>query len=373
MTFILAAVGDITLGDHPLCVGFGAHSKFKSQSQLFPYKYILEEYKNADVVFGNLECALSEKGLIKNNYDSIQMRGIPSYIKGLVDSGVDVVNFATNHSMQHGKEPFLDTLKLLDEHDIKYCGVNINDHLVAKPVFLEKNNIRIAFLGYGMRPRQYFKEPPLYTEGQEKNILKEITSIKSKVDVVIVSMHWGDEFIDRPSPLEINLARKIIDKGAHLIIGHHPHVIKGIEKYKHGYIAYSLGNFICDMIWDDRLRESLILKCTLSKTGVDEIQLIPVWINNKYQPQIMNGMAGDELVEKVNVMSKNLENYEIKDLEHDEIEYQKDADNYQRKYRKISHNYFLKNIYRFPFLILIQQIKIYFINRLDEIFKFRNE
>lgn len=367
MSVKMAAVGDITLGDHPMCIGFGAHSQFKKQSPDYPFLHVRSHFQTCDIVFGNLECTISLNGLTKNDLSTLQMRGQPSYVEGLKKkSGVTVVNLANNHSLQHGKEPFIETLELLKDYGIQYCGVSEETHLHAVPAIIEQKNIKIGILGYSLRPRQYFKEPPLYTEGIEANIISDLHNLKEKVDCIITSFHWGDEFIQEPALQEIELARKCIDCGADLIIGHHPHVLRGIEKYRHGYIAYSLGNFICDMIWDDKLRESLILFIEFTKSGIKNLDYLPVRINNNYQPEVLNGQAGEKLrkfIQKLSedVQKENLINKKLKiDL------YRQKADDFQREYRSKSHRYFLKNFYRFPLKILIQQIKTYFLNRLDE-------
>ena len=224
-----SAVGDIALGDHPLCIGFGAYSKFKAFSPVYPFEHVLDQLQKSELLFGNLECALSKENLKANDYDSSQMRGDARHIKGLVEAGFKVLNFANNHCMQHGTEPFLETVRLLEEYNINYCGVNLENHLKGSPSIFELNGIKIAFLGYSLRPRQCFTRNPFYSEGNINGIEKDIFAVKEKVDSVIVSLHWGDEFIEKPSPEEISMGRKLIDAGAGLIIGHHPHVLRGIE------------------------------------------------------------------------------------------------------------------------------------------------
>ena len=86
--------------------------------------------------------------------------------------------------------------------------------MVTEPTIIEKNGVTIAFLGYSLRPRQYFEYEPLYTEGRRDGIIEDIQKVRDETDIIIVSLHWGDEFIQRPSPEEIRLARNVIDAGA---------------------------------------------------------------------------------------------------------------------------------------------------------------
>ena len=350
-----SAVGDITLGDHPLCVGFGAYSKYKSLRPEFPFEHVLPELSSADVVFGNLECALSEHGLRPNDWGSLQMRGHPKHVEGLVKAGFRVLNLANNHSMHHGREPFLDTLRHLDDGGIATCGVSLDNHLVATPRLLHVADITICFLGYSLRPRQHFDYAPLYTEGQSDAIEAEVRVARTRADVVVVSLHWGEEFLTRPSPAEIRMARSIIDVGAHLIIGHHPHVLRGIETYQHGVIVYSLGNFIGDMIWDRRLRESMIFSCSITKLGVEQPRVTPVAINDQYQPEVLTGDKGTELSSTIQDLSSALTDEPVS-FDTTSDDYQNEASAVLRRHRKHSRRHFLANLHRYPANVLAQQV-----------------
>ncbi len=366
-TLRFSAVGDISLGDHPLCAGIGAHSKFKNIDPNFPFQKIQSEFNKADVLFGNLECTLSTRGLEKNNYHSIQMRGQPEYITGLVNAGFDVLNLANNHSMQHGEDTFKETVDILSEHKINNCGSANNNKTQSIPGLVEKNNLKIAFLGYSLRPRQYFEQAPLYAEGSTAGIKNDIHRIKGEADIVIVSLHWGDEFIDHPSPEEVKLAYNIIDSGADLIIGHHPHVLRGIEKYNNGYIVYSLGNFVCDMSWDESLRQTMIFSCDLSSSGVDNIEYTPVYINNDFQPELLSGKDRELVLNKINQLSQSLASSSTDDFNTKSHEYLNEADKVLYVIRKKSQKYFIKRIWSYPKVILFQQLISYFKNRFHEL------
>lgn len=361
-----SAVGDIAFGDHPMCIGFGAYSRFKSFPPVYPFEHVLSQLKRADILFGNLECALLPEGSNVHDYDAIQMKGETRHIKGLAEAGFKVLNFANNHCMQHGEESFRGTVHLLEQNNINYCGVNYDNHLIGKPLVVELNTIKVAFLGYSLRPRQYFERNPLYSEGNTESIVQDVIDVKGKVDFVIVSLHWGDEFIERPSPEEISIGRRLIDAGTDLIIGHHPHVLRGIENYKQGVIIYSLGNFVCDMVWDNRLRESLIFSCDITKHGIENMELTPVFINDNFQPEIMVKNSGKTLLHKVYRLSEALQAETLSDFDEQLKQYQQDALDAQMLFRKKSHRFFLTNIYRYKPQILLQQIMVFFRNRAKE-------
>jgi poly-gamma-glutamate synthesis protein (capsule biosynthesis protein) len=366
-TVRFSAVGDVSIGDHPLCVGFGGFSKLRNRHPAFPFEHVKRVFADSDLVFGNLECTLSEANRNPDDYSSIQMRGHPRFCAGLVDAGFDIVNLANNHSMQHGSESFHETVEMLSKHGIHTTGVGLDNHLVGIPSIVTKHGLKIAFLGYSLRPRQYFDHAPEYTEGHSKGMVEDIERIRDDVDLVIMSVHWGDEFIQRPSPDEIVLGRELIDAGANLVIGHHPHVLRGVEKYNGGYIAYSLGNFVCDMIWDPTLRETAVLQCELSKDGVHNVEFTPCYINDDYQPTVLEGRQAKALLDKLSRLSRAVENESLSDIDAKRSSYTRAADNEHRYIRTKGHRYFLRKIHHYPLSILLQQLKRFFLNRLQEL------
>lgn len=361
-----SAVGDITLGDHPLCAGFGAYSRFNKEEPLFPFLKSLNVLQRSELLFGNLECAHSNLGLKKNDYHSIQMRGDPRHIQALVAAGFKVVNVANNHSLQHGKETFQDSVDALQSHHISCCGLAA-DHTAthAKPVIIQQNGLSVGFLGYSLRPRQYFEHVPLYAEGGAEAMERDVLALRKQTDAVIVSVHWGEEFIQRPSPEEIKLARRLVDAGADVIIGHHPHVLRGIEHYGRGHIVYSLGNFVCDMIWDDTLRTSVIFECEITGNGVRNVNLVPTYTNNDYQPEILAGEKKDAVLRQIELLANHLElGAGPQDMASER--YAKDADSVHRHIRAKSHRFFLTRFWKYPAPILIQQLGTYLKNRVHE-------
>jgi poly-gamma-glutamate capsule biosynthesis protein CapA/YwtB (metallophosphatase superfamily) len=359
----LAAVGDISLGDHPLCAGFGTHSRFKARSPEFAFERVKPLLQGSDILFGNLECTLSEFGRRPGDYHSIQMRGHESYLNGLTATGFDVLNVANNHSLQHGHRPFLETVGLLRDNGIAVCGVGATDYRHAVAEVVKAHDLGVAFLGYSLRPRQYFTEAPLYAEGQRDSILADVRAARAR-DVVVVSLHWGDEFIEQPSPEDVALAHDIMDAGADLIIGHHPHVLRGVERYGRGYIVYSLGNFVCDMLWDERMRESAVLRCRLSRDGASDLTLTPVRIGDDYRPAPLDNARAVAIKHRIDKLSEAIGTPAA--FSESLAEYQAAALDALRWERRKAHRYFLRNAYQFPVGILIQQLTTFARNRLAE-------
>jgi len=364
---VLCAVGDIALGDHPLCTGFGTHSRNRLRSSGFPFQRVRASLRGADVVFGNLECTLSESGLRRNDYHSVQMRGWPAYVDGLKAAGFGVLNVANNHSLQHGAGPFVETVELLRGAGIGVCGVNPSDCTRCVPEVIEAKGLRVAFVACSTRPRQYFTREPLYSEAHLEHLVEDVAAARATSDAVVVSLHWGDEFIDRPSAAEIEFGHRVMDAGADLIIGHHPHVLRGVERYGRGYIAYSLGNFVCDMLWDERLRESAILECRLTRGGASDLSLRPVRINDDLQPVPLEGEAAEPVRARLARLAAELTDDRSAWSSPEAVaRYHAAADAAHREVREKAHRYFLKNAYRFPPRILIQQLVTYARNRVAE-------
>lgn len=367
-TIRFAAVGDITLGDHPLCVGFGAYSHLGDKELMFPFQKVLPVLQRTDLLFGNLECAHSAIGLKPNDLSSVQMRGDVRHLEALARTGFKVVNVANNHSAQHGPDAFLDTVKQLEVHGIVSCGVAADDQAMhAIPAVLVVKDVRVGFLGYSLRPRQYFEHVPPYAEGKTEYMLQDVRTLRKQVDVVVVSVHWGEEFIRRPSPEEIKIARLLVDEGADLIIGHHPHVLRGIEKYGKGWIVYSLGNFICDMTWDETLRTSMIVEFLLTKDGVkDDNNVIFTFINDDYQPEIVEDEKSQAIRRQLDQLTQDILNTSFANLEQTVRDYLHDAGSIHRSIRAKSHWFFLSRFWKCPPKILFQQFLTYAKNRVHE-------
>ena len=274
---ILLAVGDIILGDHPHFLGIGVKSIIE-RKKIFIFEKIVNILSQGDIVFGNLETVLSDCGK-KNSYESLILRGNSYFVNQLKDSNFKLLNIANNHIQQHGDSPFCNTIDILKENKIKIIGI---DNL--QPQIIESKGIKFGFFGYSLRPEEN-NSKVLYSQGNKKKIISDVNRIKKKVDYIIISLHWGDEYISLPSISQISFVHDIIDAGADIILGHHPHVLQPVEKYKGGIIAYSLGNFVSDMC-SEVTKKSMILKIIFNQNKKNKIELIPIYINKNYQPEI---------------------------------------------------------------------------------------
>jgi len=223
-TLKLLAVGDISL---------------QTRNNKNPFAGVKEVFKNKDILFGNLETVLSNLG--KEAEKAVVLHNSPDKVKYLVEAGFDVLNLANNHIMDLGAEGFHNTLETLRKEGLSFIGANNKPE--SSYIVLEKQGIRLGFLGYWGDGFNLPEERIWINRIALADVIEDIKALKTQCDFVIVSLHWGTENVFYPSPKQVNFARCLIEAGATAILGHHPHVVQGIEQYQDGLIAYSLGNF----------------------------------------------------------------------------------------------------------------------------------
>ncbi|MCX6731600.1 MAG: CapA family protein [Candidatus Parcubacteria bacterium] len=235
--------------------------------------------KNADISFGNLEGPISDTGKNLGNLYSFRMD--PAAIGALKEAGFDVLSVANNHIGDWGRTAFDDTLLNLRNKDIEPCGEKID------PAIIEKNNLKIGFLCFSDVGPIWLKafetqNGILIYDDSAKEIIK---NASDKVDILVVSFHFGEEYKKEYNKRQEEISHLAIDNGAKIVIGHHPHVIQDTEFYKNGLIAYSLGNFIFDQNFSEETMKGLVLKVVVSENNIKSIDKKIIKINNLYQPE----------------------------------------------------------------------------------------
>lgn len=220
--------------------------------------------EDSDVVIGNLETVTSDVGLKASSLASYEMRGDPKHLQYLKEAGFNVMGVANNHSLQHGEPAFLDTVANVKKTGIDVIGLDsggkTNVH-VASHAGVEHHIFNVS-----MRPEEWAKNKenlPYSNRENEARLLDEVRELRFRCPgFLICSIHWGLEFLDYPAPEQIRLGRALVDAGVDVIFGHHPHVIQPVERYKHGIIFYSLGNFVFDL-WPDSTKKALVAQVEL--------------------------------------------------------------------------------------------------------------
>ena len=232
-----------------------------------------ETLRGGDLVFGQLETNISERGSAAANA-KLAMRTPPSVLPAIVDAGFHVMSFAGNHCMDFGREAFADTLAHVGATPIALCGAGADIAEARRPAIVTVNGTRVAFLAYSsILPQGYWADHDrpgcapmraltLYEQVETdqpgtparihtfpnrddlKALREDVRKAKAVADVVALSIHWGIHFVPgQIAGYQRDVAYAAIDDGADVILGHHPHILKGIEIYKGRPIFYSLGNF----------------------------------------------------------------------------------------------------------------------------------
>ncbi len=265
----------------------------------FPFLKISDFLNSADLVFGNLETPISDGG--KNQGSIYSFRSDPRVVEGLSFSNFGVLSLANNHIWDYGKEALLDTLKTLKENNISPVGVGENFEAANALVIKEVKNAKIGFLAFtDLYPSSLGagNNYPGISNFNLDRIIKHISDIRISraVDLLFVSLHWGEEYKEVPSAKQKEIAKKLIDAGADVIIGHHPHVVQEFEEYKNGLIFYSLGNFIFDQNFSEETMSGYLVKIDIFYKAIIGWKVFETKINDDFQVELGGFVSGQERV-----------------------------------------------------------------------------
>lgn len=260
--------------------------RIRTQGAKTVFERVAPVLAQADLVVANLECTISDRGAPQPK--SYTFRAPLAAVEALTAARMSVVSQANNHALDFGADAFLQTLQLLKEHHIEVAGAGTNAIAAHTPAIVERNGLQIAFLAYvdvpvetysGFDTRRWIAttSSPGVAWAQPEQIARDVSAARKNADVVIVILHSGYEYRTEPNALQRVAAHAAIDAGAALVIGAHPHILQGTEKYKSGLIAYSLGNFVADG-FTGASNDSVIFSATLTRTGVTNFDFIPVVI-----------------------------------------------------------------------------------------------
>jgi poly-gamma-glutamate synthesis protein (capsule biosynthesis protein) len=255
--------GDVMLGRSVM------GSALDNNDNLYPFRKTSEFLKKADITMVNLE-----NPIIK---DCTRVSGgfkfctSPDVAKGLSFSGIDIVSLSNNHSANYGQPGLIETKKYLDELGIKYVdGSNLE--------IIEKNSTKFGFLAFD------------YTISKN-NLDHDLELIKTsdpQIDMLIIMPHWGEEYKDTANKFQVDTAHRMIENGADIIVGSHPHWVQNYEEYQGKPIYYSLGNFIFDQSWSEETKKGLVVKMTFDNEEIVKREEFKTYIPQKGQPIIID-------------------------------------------------------------------------------------
>ncbi len=296
----VSAAGDFTIGTDE---SFGYAGSFVEEVNKndFPYfvKGIKDIFLEDDFTTVNLETTLTTS--TQKAQKRFRFKGDPSYSQILQLGGIDAVNLANNHIYDYLERGYEDTISSLTKHHIGFFGY---DHKYITTV----KDIKIGALGY----EGWSDTPDIRSQ-----VKSDIQSLKDQgVQIILVHYHWGIERHYVPTKSQKSLAKFTIDAGADLILGHHPHVVQGIEEYKGKFIVYSLGNFMFGGNRNPSDKDTFVFQQTFhfkndELTDEKEINVIPFSISsvsnrNNYQPVPLSGAEADRVMQKIITSSQQI-------------------------------------------------------------------
>lgn len=301
VTISISAVGDCFFGnDINSAVAGDFDSVIKQNGNDYSYCFnnVRKYFEADDLTLINYEGSISENGVRMDK--EFAFRSNPEYVNFLTGSSIEIANLSNNHSRDYGETALQDTKDILTENGIAHC-------IGGEFAVIEKEGIKIGFIGTNaMR----YDESTAFISNLD--LLKE-----QSPDIIVAVFHWGNERETIPTNEQQTLAHTAIDNGADLVIGHHPHVLQGVEKYNGKYILYSLGNFAFGGNKNPTDKDTMIFNQVFyfedgRLLNIDKASIIPCSVSsatstNNYQPTPLKGDEFNRVKDKIIELSKDFD------------------------------------------------------------------
>lgn len=305
---LLRAVGDVAL------IGCAADALESNSDSA--WKATADFLAEADITFANFEMAIPRSSVERVAVDvSPDLIGRPGALEPLLESGLDVAAVATNHIMDWGETGLRETLEALCERNVAAVGAGANLEEAIRGAVVARRGVRVGFCAFTPEQRWTATANAPGAAPLKLEYVKESLAGMDRPDIRVVSLHWGIEMSNYPTPEDRRLARDIIDAGADLVLGHHPHVIQGYEKVHGGFVAYSMGNFVFDIQagriehnFDPRdLRTAYLLEARLGHGGVESVGPVPVMIGDSGLGALAEGEDRQAILGRLQELSDSLD------------------------------------------------------------------
>ncbi|MES0339535.1 MAG: CapA family protein [Anaerolineales bacterium] len=281
----------------------------------YPFAQVEGALSTADITIGNLESALGDLGAPEDK--GYTFRAPIETVETLSLAGFDLLSLANNHAMDFGEDALIQAIQLLESRGINTVGAGVNDAAAHRPVILEMNGVKLAFLAYVDVPVEYRGfDTRTWIAGENyagvawaepARIRTDVAAALSQADLVVVILHSGYENVIQPSPPQVAAAHAAIEAGANLVIGHHAHVLQPIELNRDGVIAYGLGNFAFE---DGGPPETGLLNIWIDEHGVRELELVPLLLDSDGRPLPTSEEISSAILESFYTMTMVFEGLE---------------------------------------------------------------
>lgn len=287
----MTVVGDIMLGRR---VGGGA--------ALQPMQ---KRLASADVTVGNLESTLSDAGPL-NPEQGDWFYADPAVRADLATAGFDALSLANNHTGDYGDTGLVQTVHRLRTAGFETFGAGRDLAAARRPAVVKQNGISFGFLGFNAigetreaapgQPGAVSVSMPPRTgpldRAELRRVLGDVRRLAKRVDVVVVMPHWGEQYTNRPWPVQALVARRLADAGADLVVGGHPHWVQGASMVGDTLVVHSLGNFVFDMddpaYFDPQTMEGLVLEATFWDDRLMAADFVPYRMDDAFAPHVVS-------------------------------------------------------------------------------------
>jgi len=303
--------GDVMLGR-------GVDETLRRLGPAHPWGDLLPLLNEADFTVMNLECVIARGGRPWSRWPKVfHFRADPAAITALQMAGVDCVTLANNHVLDYEEEALREMLGLLEQGGIACTGAGRDLAEARRPVLLEAPGTRIAVVAFTDNEAGWAAQAgrpgtnyiPITLEDRSLGPVRDsIARAKAAgADLVVFTVHWGPNMVQRPTPGFRRFARAVIDAGADVFLGHSAHIFQGIEVYRERPIIYDAGDFVDDYVVDPELRNDwgLLFRLEVDGAGVRRIELIPVVIGHR-QVNRATKQAHAAIAERVERLSVEL-------------------------------------------------------------------
>ena len=304
VSLTVSAAGDCTLGtDEYFYYPTSLPAKYeKEQDPGYFFQKVEPVFSQDDLTIVNMEGTLTQETSRKEN-EVYAFKGDEEYVQILTEGSVEAANLANNHSYDYGEKSYTDTIQALEDAGISTFGYD-------RTAIVEIKGVKVGLLGtYELDTH----------EACEEDMIKNIQSLQEQgAQIIIASFHWGIERANIPNETQVKLAHSAIDHGADLVLGHHPHVLQGIETYKGKNIVYSLANFCFGGNSSPSDMDSMIYQQTFTLedgelTEENVTNIIPVKVSssweqgiNDYQPVPVEGDTGEGIISRLEAYSQSM-------------------------------------------------------------------
>lgn len=299
--FTLAAVGDVM-------IDASAREIVVREGYDYPFDATRMVLEGADITIANLEGPLTTRGKADPDKRFVFRSPPRKVARALAAAGFDVVSLANNHTLDYGAIGLADTIAALDAVGVRYIGAGANLAAARTPAIIEVGGKRVAFLAYNLTYPENFWATATHAGtafAHRHHVIADTRAARRKADIVIVSFHWGQEVKTTLRAYQPALGRAAIDAGASLVIGHHPHILQGVEHYRDGVILYSLGNFAFGS-YSKRVRTSAIALVDFERGRIARVRMVPLDVYNPrvlFQPQPLTGAAAEAVIDEIQQLS----------------------------------------------------------------------